>query len=273
MLEWFGIKQILWLCSVVMSFIYNHIVSNVGVAIILYALFVHVLFIPFSIKKGFNRLNAGKVKQQRAELRKEFLSLPHVDQANEDVKKAFAKRDKAIKKKAGSAKVGCLITILKWFAIIATTPVVSNFDYYVKASPEAHKFLGLDLSAGAPGMRFTPAVLIPLFVTIILTAPGIIGVLKNIRDQKLVQAQKSKEELEEEVRLLKEMGVKEKKIPTTLVVQCVFAVLYFYLFSRLTLTVSLFWGSYYLLDIVVKGVINSVFAKISVQLHKKQREE
>ena len=273
MLEWFGIKQILWLCSVVMNFIYQNIFSNVGISIIIYALFVHFLFLPFSIKDGFDKINRENIKQKREELRKEFDSLSDEEKANEDIKKEFNKRDRALRKKVSSLKKTCLILVLRLLALVATTPVVNDFGHYVNASPESYKFLGLDLRAGAPGISFTPGVILPLFVALLISGPGIIKVLKNMRADKLLQMQKSKEEREEEARLLKEMGVKEKKIPTILIIQCLFTVFYFYLFSRLALATSLFWGSYYVLDFVVKGVIDSVFAKISVQLYKKQRDE
>ena len=272
MLEWFGIKQILWLCSVVMNFIYHNIVSDVGASIIIYALFAHFLLLPFSLKDGFDKFNSLKVKRKVEKLKEEFSALTEEEQANEDIKKEFREREKAIKKKLGSMKTTCLVLVLRLFVLIATTPVVSDFSRYVNASPEAYKFLGLDLTT-VPGISFTPALLIPLFTAVLLVAPGIMSVMKNIKADKLIQAQKSKEELEEEARLLKEMGVKENKIPPILIVQCLLGVFYFYLFSRIALTVSLFWGSYYALGFIVKGVINSVFAKISVQLHKKQGEE
>lgn len=273
MLEWFGIKQILWLCALVMNFIYNHIASNVGLSIIIYALFVHFLFLPFSIKDGFDKINREKIRQKREELKREFDALPEEDRANEDIKKEFRKRESALRKKTTSLKTTCLILVLRLFALVAATPVVNDFGHYVKASDGSYRFFCFDLRAEAPGISFTPEVLLPLFVALVISVPGIIRVIKNLRADKLVQAQKSKEELEEEARLLKEMGIKEKKIPTALIVQCLLGVLYFYLFSRFTPAVSLFWGSYYVLDFVVKGAINSVFAKISVQLHKKQGEE
>ena len=272
-LNWFGLKQILWLCSEAMNFIYHNIVSNVGLSIILYALFVQILFIPFSLKKGFDKAKAEEIKRKREELKAEFMALSEEERANENIKEEYKARDEAIKKEKGSAKVGCLVACLKLFVVLATTPVVRYFDHYISASPEAYNFLGLDLSAGGPGFSLTPAVIIPIITTLVLTIPGIISTQKNLRARKEEQALKTKEELEEEARMLKEMGVKENKIPIGLIVQGLFALLYFYTFSRVALTVSLFWGSYYAIGYLTRGLINIVFTKTNLQLRKEQRKE
>ena len=58
--SWFGVEQILWLCSKVINFFYD-LIPNAGWAIILFALFSHILFIPFSIKEGMDKIKTEKI--------------------------------------------------------------------------------------------------------------------------------------------------------------------------------------------------------------------
>lgn len=278
MLNWPILKQIFDLCFIVMRFIYDNISSNVGVAVMLYALFIHVLFIPFSIKSRIDKKRNGKASNELKQLWEEFSELPEDVRSQETVRTEFKEKEQKLKKKRVSFAESCLVIIIRMFALLAATPVIAKFEslYEERIGSEIvlnYNFLGLDLSAAAPGYSLHPTVILPLITTIILAVPGFITTIKNMRDRKIAQAAKSPEQLEEEAKMLKEMGIKDTKIPWGIIIQLGFAWFYFNSFSKLALTVSLFWGTYYLINFVIREVISYVFVKIAQQLRKKQRKK
>lgn len=260
-LSWFGIEQILWLCSKVMNFIYS-IVPNVGVSVILYAFFSHILFIPFSIKKGIDEKKDKKVNGEILLLTEEFNGLPQEEREKEEVKEEFRKRKKEIQKKKSSTGVGCLVMMLRIFVLLAAMPVISHMDHFVGPSPESYNFLGFNLLE-IPGYNLTLSLIFPIITTLILVIPGLISTKMNIEEQKALREKKSKEEREEEEKLLKEMGMKDNKIPLGYIVQLVFGVLYFHTFSHINLALSLYWSVYYLIGFGLRRVIEFGLSKSS----------
>ena len=261
-LSWFGLKQILWISSVVTNFIYHNICSNVGVSIILYSLFAHFLLSPFSLKKFFDRRRSRKAKEKEEKLKSEFFSLPEEERNKEEVKEKFKEEYDKIKKGKSSRQVGCLVMILRFFVVMASTPVIHYFEYYVNPTPESYMFLGFDLSSPGPGFTLHINAIIPVITCLILLIPGYISTWKNLKDREIAKANKSEEEKEEEARMLKEMGIKEgSKFSLAWVMQIVFTFIYFKTFLKLNLTVSLFWGVYYLFGIGIRRLLNFVFTK------------
>ena len=261
-LSWFGLKQILWVCSKVMNFIYHNIAHNVGLSIILYALFAYLLLSPFSIKQLFDRRKNKKVAKKIEELKQDFLSLPEEERNNEEMIAKFKEKENELKKGRSSRKVGCFLAILRFLIVLASTPVVRYFDQFVaETTPESYIFLGFDLSSSGPGYTLNYNLIIPIITVLILAVPGYISTWKNLKERKEVNAKKTKEELEEEARMLKEMGIKEGKIQWAWVIQIFFTWVYFNSFSRVSLAVSFFWGVYYLIGFGVRRLFNYVIAK------------
>ena len=286
MLEWPILKQIFDLCFTVMRFIYDNISPNVGVAIILYALFVHALFIPFSIKSYVDKKRNAKAADEIKSLKNEFAQLSEEDRANAATVEEFKERERKLKKKRVSIAESCSIAILRMFILVATTPVVIRFEelynnYLIEKDVLKvgdsialnHNFLGFDLNAPGPGFTLSLTLIFPLITTLVLSAPGFISTIRNMRDRAAAQAAKTPEELAEEKRMLTEMGIKDNKIPWGIIIQSTFTLLYFWSFSKLALTASLFWGAYYIINFGVKGVLNYVSVKIAQQLRKRQGEK
>jgi membrane protein insertase Oxa1/YidC/SpoIIIJ len=261
-LSWFGLKQILWVCSKVMNFIYHNIAHNVGLSIILYALFAYLLLSPFSIKKILDGRKNRKIDKKIEELKQKYLSLPEEERAKEEVLAKYKEEEDGIKKGRSSKKVGCLMIFLRLFVVLASTPVVRFFEHFVTdVTPESYMFLGFDLSSSGPGYSFNINLLIPLFTVIVLVVPGYISTWRNLKERKEAKAKKTKEELEEEERMLKEMGIKEGKIPWAWILQIFFTWLYFNSFIKVSLSISFFWGVYYLIGFGIRGLFNYVSAK------------
>lgn len=262
-LSWPVMKQILWLCSQVLNFIYHDIVSNVGLSIILYTVFAYLLLSPFSIKKIFDRIKARKVYKEIEELKAKYLVLPEEERKKEEVIARYKEEEKEIRKGKSSKGIGCLMIILRLFVVLASTPVIRYFGDFVKPSPESYMFLGFDLSSPPPGYSLQPTLIFPILTSLILVIPGYISTWKNLKERKEIQAKKTEQELEEEARMLKEMGVKESKIPWAWIFQIGFTWLYFHSFSHIDLTVSFFWGAYYAIGLCTRGLINFVFTKVN----------
>lgn len=258
------------LCFEVMNFIYHNIATNVGLAIIIYVLFARLIFIPFSLKRGYNKARATHNKRKLNELRSEFLALPEEDRANEEIKQVYKEREKALKKKKNSFVVGIIVFIARLTIIIMTTSVITNFDKLIHPAPEAYRFLGFELNT-VPGWSL--GLIFPIATTLVLVIPSFISTIKNIKNKKANDALKTKEELEEEARVLKEMGIKENKVPWGLLLQVFIAGLTFWLFVDRTLMITLFWGSYYMVGILEGKVIDFVFSKISKQLFERKRKK
>lgn len=262
--NWIIIKQVLWLCSSVMCFIYG-VIPNVGWAIIVYALFSHFLFLPFTIRNGIDRRKAELIQKRLKILKTEFDALPEEEREKEEVKEEYKNKEKEIKKKKGSTGLGCLIAILRLMVLIGATSAIGFMNYsnsacFVDPASGAYNFLGLDLLS-TPSMDFLPSFIIPIFTTFILSFSGIMSTRKNLKEKKLLDAQKSEEEREEEKKLLEEMGIKERKFPTPYIVQIIFSLLYFYTFSRLKLAMTLYWAAYYALGLIINKAIGTLVKK------------
>lgn len=268
-LSWFGVEQILWLCSTVMNFLYT-IVPSVGWAIVLYAVFSHALLFPFSLKNGLDRRNSAKKAEKLQALKQEFSSLSDEERSRDDVKRQYQVKEKEIKGK-NSFGLGCLVILLRMFVLIAAMPIISLMDtpgapFFVENVNGAYNFMGINLLYtpwSENGLQLTWALLFPIFAAAIISIPSLLSTRKNLRAQKELREQKTKEEREEEEKLLKEMGLKENKIPVGYIIQCVFAVLYFYTFSHLKISLTLFWCAYYTMGIAVNKLIDVVIARVA----------
>ena len=263
-LSWFGIEQILWVCSKVINFIFHYITTNVGIAIILYALFAYLLLSPFAIKRIMDERKNRKVTKQLAELKQKYLGLPEEERTKEATVEQYKQEEETIKKQLSSKKIGCLLIFLRLFVVLASTPVVTYLTHYVPdVTPESFMFLGFNLNDMGPGYSLEKNIIIPLFTCLLLIIPGYISTWKNTQERKKIQAQKTKEELEEEARMLKEMGIKEGKIPWPWILQIFFTWLYLNSFLKIKLIISFFWGVYYLIGFGTRRLFNFVFTKIN----------
>lgn len=273
-LKWPILKQIFDLCFTVMRFIYNNISSNVGLAIIFYALFVHALFIPFSVKSCIDRKRNGRAADEIKKLKTEFANLPEEERNKESVRADFKERERQLKKKKVSLAESCFVILLRMFVLLATTPVVIHLgDFFGSEVVLNYNFLGFDLSAPPPGFSLQPSLVFPIITTMVLAIPGFVSTIKNMRDRAAIQAAKTPEELAEEAKMLQEMGIKDNKIPWGIIIQFGFTLFYFWSFSQIALTASLFWGAYYIMNFMIKGIFNHAFVKIAQQLRKRPREE
>ncbi len=260
-LNWPVMKQILWFCSEVLNFIYHEIAPNVGVSIILYAIFSYFLLSPFSIKGVWDKIKARKVRTKMQELKARFMELPEEERKNEEVLEKFKAEEREIKKGKSSRGMGCLMIILKIFVLLASTPVIHYFDHFIGPSSDSWMFLGLDLRAPGPGYSLQPTLIVPFLTVLILVLPGYISTWKNLKERKAIQATKTKEQLEEEAKMLAEMGVKENKIPWAWIIQIFFTFVYFHSFTNIAVITSFFWGVYYAFGFGARRLIDFVITK------------
>lgn len=263
--NWVGIEQILWLCSKVVEFLYG-IIPNVGCVIILYAVFSHLIFLPFSIKGEIDRRKGQLINEKLRNLKLEFSALSEEEREREDVKESYKKRQEKLKKKKGSTGIGCLVIILRLFILMAVTGAINFMNYkdavfFLDPSTGAYNFLGFDLLS-TPNFSSVLSFIFPFFTAFVIFINGFLSARKNMKDKKALDEKKSPEEREEERRLLAEMGVKENKFPMVYVVQIAFFLLYLYTFSRLKLSLSLYWGMYYALGFGINKLISIIVKKI-----------
>lgn len=264
-LSWFGVEQILWLCAKVMNFIYTYITPSVWGSIVMYALFSHLLFLPFTIKNGIDKRKDGKVQEKVSLLQKEFMNLPEEEREKEEVKEEYRKRKKEIMKGKSSTGLGCLLIIVRLFLLISAMPVISlmhipGAPFYVEAVGNAYNFLGFNLLE-VPGLKLTPSIIFPLITAGILSFSGFLSTKRNLDTQKKINESKTKEEREEEKRLLAEMGVKQNKIPVGYIIQGVLTVMYFYTFSNISLSLSLYWIVYYSAGFGIGRLVDLIITK------------
>ena len=212
-----------------------------------------------------DRKKSAKKKEKLQALRNEFFSLPEEDRNKEDVKSEYQTREREIKGK-GSTGLGCFIILLRMFVLIAAMPIISLMDapgapFFVEATNGAYSFMGFDLLYtpwGESGLQWTWSLILPLFATAIISIPSFLSTAKNLKMQKEMRDQKTKEEREEEEKMLKEMGIKENRIPVGYIIQLAFSVLYFYTFSHLKLSLTLFWCVYHTTGIAVNKLIDLI---------------
>jgi len=268
-LSWVGIEQILWGCSQVMNFIYN-IAPNAAAAIILYAIFSHFIFLPFTIKNGIDRIKGKEKSEKLQELKMKFRSLTEEERKNEVIVAEYKRKEAEIKGKSVKG-LGCLVIALKIFILLATMPVISLMDqpgapFYVDpAIGNPYNFLGLNLlhvPLGEDGFHLTWAILIPFFTALVLSASGFMSTRNNLKAHKELEKTKTPEEIAEEKELLKEMGIKDNKVPIGYIINGIFFVVYFFMFLRMKLSIALYWGVYYTAGIVISQLVDLVIRKI-----------
>lgn len=257
--SWFGVEQILWLCSKVINFFYD-LIPSVGWAIILFAIFSHILFLPFSLKNRRDEEKGKKIKGRIKELYEEFDLLPEEERNKEEVKEKFRERKKEIEKEKPSSGLGCFIILLRLFITISALPVVNSMEYFIDG-PLNYNFLGLNLLE-IPMKDLSFSLILPAFTAVILTIPGFLSVRRNLKEREEMNAKKTKEEREEEEQLLKELNLDKKRIPPGYIVQFCCGLLYLYTFSNIKLALSLYWCAYYISNFFVRRLVDFGFSKI-----------
>lgn len=163
--NWPVIKQLAWVLGYVMRGIYLVLssigIENIGACIIVFTFITRMLMYPLTVKQQkMMKLNAVVMPEIQA-LQKKYAGKNRDQQAM----LRMQGEQQAIYDKYGySMSGGCLPSLLTFPIMFALYPVVYNITQYVpelQGNEAAYYFFGLNLQ-DAPGLRFHPAILIPI---------------------------------------------------------------------------------------------------------------
>ena len=204
--NWPIFKQILSVMFSIMTFIFEVLesigVANVGVAIIIFSLFIQLCLLPFKIRQGIN----GRKKVQRnaklALIKEEYKGRMDDEAAVAEMKE----RQKEVKDKYKEPKgVGCLFLILQMIIIILSFTTISHMEAYIptlmNATEEeliaAYSLFGMNLKESAQESLW-PNGLFALCYLILHFVPGMVKqYIAKKKERKIVMEGMTEEEKQE----------------------------------------------------------------------------
>ena len=204
--NWPIFKQILSVMFSVMTFIYEVLETigavNVGVAVIVFALFIQLCLIPFKIRTGIKREKRIKKNAKIALIKEEYKGRMDDETAVAEMKERQQKVKEEYKEPKG---VGCLFTIIQIIFLVLSFTAVTYAETYVpvlmNASEEglmaAYSFLGMNLKQSAQESLW-PNGLFALCYLLLHFVPGIVKQrIAKKKEKKMIMEGMTEEEKQE----------------------------------------------------------------------------
>lgn len=165
--NWPVIKQLAWLLGYVMRGIFwvlsNIGIVNIGACIIVFTIITRMCMYPLTVKQQkLMKLNAVVMPEVQT-LQKKYAGKNRDQQA---MLRMQAEQQAIYDKYGYSMTGGCLPSLIQFPILFALYPVIYSMEKYVPEisnydSTVLYNFFGINLQE-APGLRLTPAILIPI---------------------------------------------------------------------------------------------------------------